>query len=245
MLVRITNSCQMCCKHCMVDATPDGEHMTREVYEQTIKFILSQGFPIILMSGGEPTDHPDIVPFIRYASNMGIYVTLLSNGEFLHDKPEMRDAILDKVHAVQVTNDPAFYPRYVEPFHHHKVLWETQLRQVSPHGRARTNKLRTNRTAPECFNIRSLTRALGSFASARLSLIGRGKMCTPSVNVDGSISAGEAPGCTKIGYVTDDDSTIEHNIRLMRCSRCGLVDNLDREHQRAIGEAVLIVPGEK
>lgn len=32
MLIRITNRCMMGCNHCMVDATPEGEHMAFDTY---------------------------------------------------------------------------------------------------------------------------------------------------------------------------------------------------------------------
>ena len=40
----------------------------------------------ITISGGEPTLHPDIAEIIKYAQNVGVYVTLLSNGENFANK---------------------------------------------------------------------------------------------------------------------------------------------------------------
>ena len=245
MLVRITQHCTMQCSHCMVDATPEGKHMLPGVFADTIEFIIHHGLSFILMSGGEPTDHPDVVAYIKYAASRGVYTMLLSNGEWLHEKSELRDKILPLVHAVQVTNDPRFYPRKVEPYAHPKVTFETELQQVTPQGRAVTNKIPAYKRAPECFNIRSLTRYYGSFMMARMALVAQGKMCTPSVNIDGSISAGESPFCHKIGNVTDPTEVLDENLRKMRCSRCGLVNNLDHKHKRAIGEASIILPGEE
>jgi len=214
--------------------------MTRPIFVATVEFIRRGGIPIILMSGGEPTEHPDLLGFVDYAKKEGLSVLLLSNGEWLHQwAPERRDELLGAVWRVQVTNDPAFYPRHVERYDHPKVYWETQLRQVTPHGRAATNRLRTGRRAPECFNLRSLTREMGTFHAARLVMIARGSMCTPSINVDGSVRAGECPECFRIGGVSDDETTLELNLRLMKCSKCGLVRNLVPEEKRAIGEAVV------
>lgn len=245
MLVRITQRCQMQCPHCMVDATPQGAHMSLDTFGHVLDFIRRGGLPIILISGGEPTENPYLMSFLRLTQTFNITPFLLTNGEWLHQwSPQRRDALLDAVWRVQVTNDPVFYPQHVEPFDHEKVYWETQLRQVSPHGRAVTNKLRTNRRAPECFNLRSLVRTMGTFQAARMVLVARGLMCTPSINIDGSISAGEAPECFKIGHVTDDEATIELNLRVMKCEQCGMVGNLEQNQKRAIGEATLFLAGE-
>ena len=211
--------------------------MSLQVYQDTLAFVEAQGVPLILMSGGEPTDHPEVLEFLRYAKALEMSTLLLSNGEFLRKwDPAKVEELLELVHRVQVTNDPAYYPRHVLPVAHWKVLWETQLRQVSPHGRAPKYQIRTNRRAPECFNMRSLVRQLGSFHAARLMLLGSGQMCTPSINVDGSISAGEVPECSKIGHVTDDIATIELNLRTLKCPRCGLVNNLEQREKHAVGE---------
>lgn len=223
----------MQCSHCLANATPDGEEMSVRTFTAAIRFI-QQFYPIVLISGGEPTEHSTLIELLDMARNAGMYVILLSNGEFLHNKaPKRRDRILKLVQAVQVTNDPRFYPRHVEHFAHPKVLWETNLRVVSPQGRAATNGLPTNRRYPDCFNLHSVSRAMG-FAYAVPWLRNRGKFCTPSINIDGSLSAGESPFCKKIGYVTDSLDTIDHNIELMHCQRCGLVNNLNEEQRRAI-----------
>lgn len=244
MLVRITERCSMQCPHCMVEATPEGKHMTRNVFEKTVRFIKNQGIPVMLMSGGEPTDHPEVLDFIRYSNSHGIATALLSNGEFLHRDnvcgvggSEFRGEILNLVHTVQVTNDPRYYPRHVPQFSHPRVFWETHLRVITPQGRAKSNGMESSGRASECFNLRSAVRAYGSLREARILLMAHGKFCTPSVNIDGSISAGEAPGCSKIGTVESADGDLAAAIGSLRCKRCGLVANLSATELQAIGES--------
>ena len=87
-----------------------------------------------------------------------------------------------------------------------------------------------------CFNIRSLTRSYGSLPKVLETLEFSGKMCTPSINVDGSISAGEGNECCRIGFVNDDISVIENNIVNMKCNFCGLENNItDKRFRNAIG----------
>lgn len=227
----------MGCSHCMVDANPDGGHMSREVFEQTLTQIRQNpACPIIMISGGEPTEHPELLDFVRLAQPLS--VLLLTNGEFLWTKPELRNELLPLVHSVQVTTDRRYYPREIKKYKHEKVHWIDGITHLSPHGRGRDcpNEGMIMKRAPECFNMRSMARSGYNFHLARMTLVGRGKFCTPSVNIDGSISAGESPFCTKIGVVTDDPDQLMDNLSKMTCQKCGMVDNLAAHEKQAIGE---------
>jgi hypothetical protein len=87
-----------------------------------------------------------------------------------------------------------------------------------------------------CFNFRSAVRTVG-FEQGLLALEAHGKYCTPSVNIDGGIVAGEADTCFKIGDVSMNPKDLTDGVRAMRCSRCGLQKNLSSFHRAAIGEA--------
>ena len=235
MLIRVTNSCRMSCSHCMVDAKPGGRHMDMSVFAATLDFTSRVGVPLLIISGGEPTDHPDIVDMLKIGRSTGMLVSVLSNGMFLGEDAVRRDAILDACDSVQVTNDPRFYPKRVDPFDHPKVVFEDRVRVLSPFGRAK-NSSSCTRQAPTCFNLRSIVRATGSLRVAIEVLAKRGRFCSPSVNVDGNVVCGEAPSCSSIGSVNDTLDEISKNIAELQCSRCGLVNNLDKRHRTAIGE---------
>jgi hypothetical protein len=219
----------------MVDAKPDGHHMTFETYFEAVSFSKECGLPLIMLSGGEPSEHPELLDFVTIAVNRGLTVTILSNGEFLWTKPRLRSAILPLVHSIQVTNDDRFYPRKIDEWKHEKICWVDRITHLVPQGRAK-DRPDTNCRAPECFNMRSLARSGLTFQMARLMLVKRGRFCTPSINVDGTISAGESPFCAKIGTVTDGPATAMNNLSKMTCSKCGLVDNLSDRERQAIGE---------
>jgi hypothetical protein len=235
MLIRITDSCRMGCSHCMVDAKPSGAHMSEQTYLDALGLTGRIGLPIVLLSGGEPADHPDVLGFVRLAKRAGMTVHLLSNGMFLQEDPARRQAILDAVDAVQVTNDPRYYPNRVDQYDHPKVAFERRLRQLSPFGRAAGSR-ECSRQAPLCFNVRSLTRALGSIQPAVWDLARRMRFCVPSINTDGTVVCGEAPSCSPVGQASDSLEDLTARIVELRCSRCGLVRNLDTMHRNAIGE---------
>lgn len=235
MLIRITDSCRMGCSHCMVDAKPSGSHMSEQTYQDALHLTARLGLPIVLLSGGEPADHPRVIDMIRTAKKSGMHVQLLSNGMFLGEDPARRMAILDLVDSVQVTNDPRYYPKRIEHYEHPKVAFERRLRQLSPFGRAAGSR-ECSRQAPLCFNLRSLTRALGSVELAVWELARRMRFCVPSINTDGSVVCGESPSCSPVGHASDSLEDLTARIVELRCSRCGLVRNLDTMHRNAIGE---------
>jgi hypothetical protein len=241
MLIRLTNRCAMQCRHCMVDAQPDGdEHMNVETFKRAIRWAQRFDNGIMLLSGGEPTEHPDILRMLEIAvfSLPMPHVTLLSNGLFLQadDLParQRRELIIDACDSVQVTNDPRYYPIHVEDPGRAKVHVERHIRQITPVGRAKDNAIPSTRKSPTCFNLRSAVRTLGNLPAALAVLRTRGYFCTPSVNPSGRIVAGEMPSCAFIGTLDSDESTLVRNLQNLRCDACGLVASLSDEHRAAI-----------
>jgi hypothetical protein len=158
----------------------------------------------------------------------GLYAIILSNGTFLAD-PILRAKILSFGFPIQITSDPRYYPKTIEPYEHPLISYEHHIRTITPLGRAKTNKIPPSRTSPLCFNLRSAVRTLGLLQQAIHILRSSGKMCTPSINIDGTIVAGESPFCHKIGTVDTPDSEIVQELLNMNCNNCGLEDNLPTE----------------
>jgi hypothetical protein len=245
MLIRITNKCKMGCSHCCVDATPEGEHMSRKTFEQALELTKSMGVPVVLISGGEPTEHPELLEFTKLAKALPAMVLLLSNGQFFEEKkysPEELQVLLETVDGVQVTNDPRYYPHAVTIPTHPKVTLTTELLTLSPIGRAKD--MESLRKAPHCFNIRSATKTALGIAEASLGLaVQTAAFCSPSVNIDGTVVAGETPFCYPIGKVGESLLTLTHNILHMQCNKCGMFDALPQHYKVAVGEAKIIIPG--
>ena len=217
----------------MINAGPDGEHMPMNIYKQTLEFIEQNTFPYILISGGEPTLHPELITMIKMAKEKKFYIMLLSNGTFLED-PEYKKILLETDIPIQITNDARFYPRKVPLIEHPNLLFEHKIRTISPFHRAVTNKLEITRQSPLCFNLRSICRKVRDFKKTISMLRSKMYACTPSINIDGSIAAGESNECTVFGTVFDNDTTLTGNLCSLRCGRCGLYKNLDRAHLDAI-----------
>jgi len=228
MLIRVTNYCDMGCPHCMVNAHRGGEHMPLDVYLKAMRFNAKYDPITVMVSGGEPTKHPRIVEYLNIAKGYAPIVCLISNGSFLEDE-ELTWKILNLKIKVQITNDPDYYPRAL-PYHpamaHFSV--ERKVNNITPLGRAKTNGLvGRRRLAPTCYNLRAATLQLGNLQAGVAYLRDRGYFCTPSININGSVAAGEAPFCQALGTVESGEHVLLRNIVWLGCNECGLWDGLN------------------
>jgi hypothetical protein len=210
----------------MINSTPDGEHMNIETFRKALELTLRIDPSLIFISGGEPTDHPQFLHFAEvakeYAKQTSTGKVLVgSNGMFLDDESYTK-RILDTGVSFQITNDPRFYPKRIKEIEHPSIIYEEQIRLVSPFGRALTNNIASQKQGPMCFNLRSLCLHYGALGLALIHLRYLIKVCTPSINIDGSIVAGESSSCCKIGDVGSTDEELLKNIRTMKCGKCGL-----------------------
>ena len=262
MLIKITNFCAMGCTHCMEDSTVAGQHMTRETFlaalaltERLENLAWSRGVPkLLLLSGGEATEHPDVEWFLETALAAGYRRLLITNGMWLDD-PVLRAKILRPDWTdllVQVTNDPRFYPKAPKevPTDDPRVMFVPSLTVLVTLGRLKRSRLPAVppvRRGPTSFNLRSLTRALRDVREALFMLraraaIGMSGHCSPSISSDGTIVAGETSNCFPIGGVYSSAEDVTRALLAMQCNKCGLVDNLSQEEKLAIGEALIFTP---
>lgn len=271
MLIKITNYCSMGCSHCMEGSTVAGEHMTRETFEGALDLTdrlesvaHESGIPrTLLISGGEATEHPDVLWFLERAlasvDGRGI-VILITNGMWLDD-PVLRAAILRPEWArlsVQVTNDPRFYPRapVAIPTDDPRVVFVPSLTVLVPLGRLKPAKAAAlardplglpTRKGPSSFNLRSMTRSFGDVRAAIAMMRARAATgmsghCSPAISHDGTLVAGETNSCFAIGDIHSTPEQITRALIDMQCNRCGLVDGLSQVHKVAIGEAGIHPP---
>lgn len=240
----------MGCSHCMIAGSgPDGKHMERRVFRKALYLTADLGDKTVLISGGEPLMHPEITDMVASvfvtARLIGTVIQPLvaSNGLFLEDPDLFKEAVSWGI-PIQVTRDPRFYPiplseAALHRAQHPMISLETQIRLVTPCDRVKAAGIKSTRQSPMCFNLRSATRKMGLLQAISL-LRAHGKFCTPSVNVDGTVVAGEADTCARIGTVQESSILdIERNLKVLRCGKCGLYGNLE-DYQRA---AIEDIPG--
>ncbi|CAH7397458.1 conserved hypothetical protein [Vibrio chagasii] len=250
MLIRITDHCTQACTHCIVDSTPSNKHMPFDEFMKAVKFAMECGEGTILISGGEPTDHPQFEDFLNYALlNFYGAVFVLSHGAFLKTKEDV-DNLVGRYPNVmfQFTSDPLHYTKLISKevityinAQSNAYVTESLLEigvHIYPQGRAvrmGVTPETTRSIAAKCFNLRSIVYAGHDLKSALHVLRGRQKMCTPSVNVDGSISMGESNQCPSIGQTTATQASLTDAIRCSQCDECGMIGGLEPQYKQAIG----------
>lgn len=248
MILDVTNRCQMGCSHCMMNSTMRGEHMSMSILGKAFDFIKKVNPTVLLLSGGEPTLHPNILDIIEYALLVlknPKKITLLSNGLFFEENQELAEKILSKGIYIQVTNDKRFYPRDVKVPTHKNVYLENTLRVVDSFGRAKSNNLKEidtlfQRKAPHCFNAVSVAKSgyAKNLIEINSILEQYQKFCSLRIDVNGDIGIGESNECLTIGNVSIDDEYTSFNklknINIINCNKCGLIDRLSSTALNAI-----------
>jgi len=225
MLLRVTERCHMGCSHCFIENTgPHGQHMTKEVLMESLRFAQRMNVLFLGISGGEPTEHPKIIEIIENAKRSAFFIALISNGMFL-ENPELTKAIVDTQIHVQITNDPRYYPQRIQRIRHDRFVYVDSVDYITPCEKATKNNIPITKKYTGCTNLRNLTKIFNNVATAIKFLendINNLKLCSPSINIDGSISAGETNTCSRIGTIYDNNETITKNLIDMQCHNCGL-----------------------
>lgn len=229
MMIKITNSCRMICTHCSESCTPDGEHMSFDTFKQSIVKVKELGARVLLITGGEPTDHPQFISFMEtvIAERKGMPIIVTSNGMFLEDK-EYTKKLLSLDCMYQITADERYYPIKVPVIDHPKLVYETRLRHVASIGRARENGIEHGvRKGTKCFNIRALTKQTGSITKAIEILETKGVgFCVPSIDIDGSVKPGEFRICKTLGTIWDSNDALTKSFKAMTLYECNSCDDV-------------------
>ena len=229
----------MGCSHCFIEASsPEGEHMSLTTYERALRITRLLHSHVVIISGGEPFEHPDIFTMIDKAIGQEFVTIVATNGLALLDQ-KTRDRARATGAYLQISNDQRFYPRNLQPVQHvfegPRFAFEMHIRTIVPCRRTREAGIEANRKSPMCFNLRSITRNYDIIRAISM-LEMEGRFCSPSINIDGSIRASEADTCVKLGTIASTEIELDQALRNMTCARCGLVDKLDEKHLAAIGE---------
>lgn len=266
MLIKITNKCHRGCSHCLENSTPKGEHMSAEVFDKALRFarrverLAHQGGypPMLILTGGEATDHPDFLAWLERVMKEGWLTFVLTHGMWMTDKEKLAAVLRPEWSnlRLQVAYDPRFYPGDPPPkVDDPRVMYVNNPLALLPLGRAKDrasvlSKGVATRKAPSSFNLRSIVRHQRDFVQGlaihRIRAVNGGLSghCSPAISHTGEVTAGESNECFVIGTVDSTDEELTRAVMGMQCNRCGLVTNLTLEQKRAIGESTLFAPHE-
>ena len=83
----LTKRCNLKCPHCYLDAGPKaGNELTLHECLRLTDEMKLLGTEMIILTGGEPLLRRDIFDIARYASNLGMWVVMGTNGVLITDK---------------------------------------------------------------------------------------------------------------------------------------------------------------
>jgi MoaA/NifB/PqqE/SkfB family radical SAM enzyme len=91
--LEITGFCNLACRHCYADSSPQGTHgdMTDTDWLRVIDELGAMGVRDVQFIGGEPTLHPGLPRFIEHAHRKGMRIEVFSN--LTHVRAEVWDVL--------------------------------------------------------------------------------------------------------------------------------------------------------
>lgn len=83
----ITNRCNLRCNFCFASAQySNKDKMDLSYFENKINELKDYGLKKVILTGGEPTIHPDFYKFLKVTTNFSLPVQVLTNGTTTLDK---------------------------------------------------------------------------------------------------------------------------------------------------------------
>lgn len=231
MLIQITNTCHMLCPHCMQRSDVTPMHMTMETVEQCVRHAEDAGVQAIMISGGEPTEHPQFKEIVKKFIKFPI-VAIISNGDWIEDVEKiktMRWLLSHKNVSLQITNIKGLYPREVNIRKIRTLFPKTAIEQTGLYmmslGRATEHPkfLEAALQHPyttSCFSS-ALTSAQLPYKDALFNMQIRGKFCHPLVDYKGGMHWSESCICPTFAHISEPFEDIANKAHEWRpCGKC-------------------------
>ncbi len=104
----LTYACNNACAHCYNEAGRIAmPSLSLAEWQRVLDKLAALGVPHIILTGGEPTLHPDLLAIIRYAEGLGLMVGMNSNGRRLAQRAlakALAEAGLDHIQVTLESN---------------------------------------------------------------------------------------------------------------------------------------------
>ncbi|MDR2780215.1 MAG: radical SAM protein, partial [Synergistaceae bacterium] len=83
----MTGRCNLSCAHCYSDSGPDSREpeMNEKDAEAFIRSCAANLVPVLLLSGGEPLDCPNLFSYMKKARGLGLKITVSTNGTLIDE----------------------------------------------------------------------------------------------------------------------------------------------------------------
>lgn len=123
----LTERCNLRCKYCMPDTTPDPvpppTHLTRPEIHRLLSIFCNRGVDKLRLTGGEPTLRHDLPDIVQSLSALPLQIGITTNGLILSRLlPRLVDAGLSTVNVSLDSLVPARFELLTKRPGHHRVL---------------------------------------------------------------------------------------------------------------------------
>lgn len=218
----------MGCPHCLQNSNPNGGHMSFETFKNAIEFGKNIHCLIYNISGGEPTENPELLKMCKAFDAMSkenydlLYFVLSSNGMWLKDKgkTEMIKEIqsLQSCKGIQVYTNKDYYKEYAWVMKHirqfdkfPKVVMVTDpIISMQDLGRARTCEKAQKEINESPYHMSCLNPILFAKQTRHVLFWSAGlqrhrHFCKPLVDYKGDVHLSESWLCPSMGNVNKQD----------------------------------------
>jgi MoaA/NifB/PqqE/SkfB family radical SAM enzyme len=90
--LQLTRECRQHCRFC--SNPPSGVDLGEDEMRGLVDDLVARGYDGVILTGGEPTIAPLLVPAIRYARARGLFVRMITNGQRIAERAFL-DALVD------------------------------------------------------------------------------------------------------------------------------------------------------
>ncbi len=126
----ITRKCNFKCLHCYENTGRKGDdELSPDEIFKGIKKLADAGVISIAFSGGEPSTDPHIVDYVRYASSLGMYVSMATNGYIYSKKEKVQEIVDAGLQFVQISLD-GLNPKTHDEFRQVPGSWEHAVQAI-------------------------------------------------------------------------------------------------------------------
>ncbi|MBR1377999.1 MAG: 4Fe-4S cluster-binding domain-containing protein [Bacteroidaceae bacterium] len=234
----------------MQESSPEGRHMSEETFEQVLDFCREAQPLLVSVTGGEPTEHPQLAHIVHSLRNLPSVklICILTNGTWIEDSNKritMAQLIREAKGAIKV-QVYSHYKYYRD--HDWTVEHEQQFRSIGcipdfnapifmqDLGRARQNcqeETAASNHVPSCINSHLIAVQTGSLPQFFTMSAMVGKFCRPLVDINGNIHMSESWLCPSVAHVSHGATEAFRRMQISRpCKRCKLYSNFVKLHPR-------------
>lgn len=248
----------MSCPHCMQNAVPDGKLMSEETFDAVLRFLRDVNLRFVIVSGGEPTEHPMFLDFCRRLDRNGVSFTVCSNGMWIGDDAKTRDveevSKLPSYNFMQVYTNRKWYRLHEETVAKIRAndsklydlgvkFIDSDILNMQPLGRAKDCPQAMAEVERHSYSVSCLNSHLAAAQTASAEAFFKALetnmvFCKPVIDCDGDIHMSESCQCPSYGNVVADTvSDIWSKIRFSKpCGRCSLYKRLQSDRFTAVRE---------